>query len=200
MGWNLKGHSASYLVDESFGDDWKCVSLSPASAGDANSIPESGRSLQKEMGTPSSTLAWEIPRTEGLHPLGLQSIGRDLVTGPPTSMKKSQMRITACHITQIFSACIHSSLKSNHHCHFENIFVHAVIIVPRNTDRIHIVRGKVLNNSLPSTKLEIYVWLLVGFLVPEQCPARDRGSMKLFELSSIIWEQFCVKKKKKIWN
>ena len=24
-----------------------------------------------------------------------------------------------------------------------------------------------MNNSLPPTKLEIYVWLLVGFLVPE---------------------------------
>ena len=36
----------------------------PANAGDTGSIPESGRSLEKEMATHSSILAWEIPRTE----------------------------------------------------------------------------------------------------------------------------------------
>ena len=36
----------------------------PASAGDADSIPESGRSLEKKMATHSSTFAWEVPRTE----------------------------------------------------------------------------------------------------------------------------------------
>ena len=36
----------------------------PASAGDMGSIPESGRSLEKEMATLSSILAWEIPWTE----------------------------------------------------------------------------------------------------------------------------------------
>ena len=33
----------------------------PANAGDAGSIPGSGRSLEKEMATHSSILAWEIP-------------------------------------------------------------------------------------------------------------------------------------------
>lgn len=59
------------------------------------------------------------------------------------------------------------NLSSNSHCPFEIIIVHVVFIVPRNTDWIHIVRGKVFSNSLPPTKLEIYVWLLVGFLLPE---------------------------------
>ena len=42
-------------------------------AEDAGSIPGSGRSLEKEMATHSSILAWEIPQTE--EPGGLQSMG-----------------------------------------------------------------------------------------------------------------------------
>ena len=48
----------------------------PASAGDVRdegSIPGSGRSLEEEMATHSSMLAWDIPWTE--EPGGLQSIG-----------------------------------------------------------------------------------------------------------------------------
>ena len=36
--------------------------------------------LEEEMATPSSILAWKIPRTEepgGLQPLGLQRVGHD---------------------------------------------------------------------------------------------------------------------------
>ena len=35
-----------------------------ANAGDAGSVPESGRSPEREMATHSSILAWEIPWTE----------------------------------------------------------------------------------------------------------------------------------------
>ena len=42
-------------------------------AGDLDSISGSGRPLEKEMGTLSSTLAWRIPWTE--EPGGLQSMG-----------------------------------------------------------------------------------------------------------------------------
>ena len=45
----------------------------PANAGDAGLIPESGRSLEKEMAILSSILAWEIPWTE--EPGRLQSVG-----------------------------------------------------------------------------------------------------------------------------
>ena len=48
----------------------------PANAGDTrdtSSIPGSGRSLEKEIATHSSILAWEIPWTE--EPGGLQSVG-----------------------------------------------------------------------------------------------------------------------------
>ena len=45
----------------------------PANAGDAGSIPGSGRSPGDEMATHSSVLAWRIPWTEG--PGGLQSVG-----------------------------------------------------------------------------------------------------------------------------
>ena len=48
----------------------------PANAGDARdmgSIPEVGRSLEEEMATCSSILAWEITWTE--EPGGLQSTG-----------------------------------------------------------------------------------------------------------------------------
>ena len=50
------------------------VSKEPAcSAGDPGSIPGWGRSLEKEMATLSSILAWRIPWTE--EPGGLQSMG-----------------------------------------------------------------------------------------------------------------------------
>ena len=45
----------------------------PANEGDASSIPESGRSPEKEMATHSSILAWEIPWKQ--KPGGLQSRG-----------------------------------------------------------------------------------------------------------------------------
>ena len=49
-------------------------------AGDAGSVPGSGRSLEQEMATRSSTLAWRIPWTEGpggLQSKGWQRVGRD---------------------------------------------------------------------------------------------------------------------------
>ena len=45
----------------------------PADAGRAGSIPGSGRSLEEEMATHSSILAWRIPWTE--EPGRLQSVG-----------------------------------------------------------------------------------------------------------------------------
>ena len=47
-------------------------------------IPGSGRSLEKEMTTHSSLLAWESPWTEEpgrLQSMGLQGVGHDLETG-----------------------------------------------------------------------------------------------------------------------
>ena len=55
----------------------------PADAGDTGdtgSIPELGRSPEKEMATRSSILAWRIPWTEepgGLQFIGLQRVGHD---------------------------------------------------------------------------------------------------------------------------
>ena len=46
---------------------------STSSAGDPGSIPGSGRSLETEMATYSSSLAWRIPWTE--EPSGLHSTG-----------------------------------------------------------------------------------------------------------------------------
>ena len=55
------------------------VQKMPANAGDEGSSPESGGSLEEEMATHSSILAWEIPWPE--KPCGLQSIGsKDLAT------------------------------------------------------------------------------------------------------------------------
>ena len=54
----------------------------PANAGDTSSIPVLGRSLEKEMATHSSILAWEIPWTEesgGPQSMGLQRVRHDLV-------------------------------------------------------------------------------------------------------------------------
>ena len=52
----------------------------PANAGDAGLILGSRRSLEKEMATHSSILAWEIPWTEepdGLHSMGWQKVRHD---------------------------------------------------------------------------------------------------------------------------
>ena len=49
-------------------------------ARDAGSIPQSGRSLEEEMATHSSILAWKIPRTEehgGRQPMESQRVGHD---------------------------------------------------------------------------------------------------------------------------
>ena len=49
-------------------------------AGDLSSIPGSGRSLEKEMATHSSALAWKIPWTEEpgrLQSTGSQRVGHD---------------------------------------------------------------------------------------------------------------------------
>ena len=53
------------------------VKYLPASAGDAGSIPESGRSPGEGDGYPTRFLAWEIPQTE--EPGGLQSMGHQRV-------------------------------------------------------------------------------------------------------------------------
>ena len=50
---------------------------SACNVGDPGLTPGSGRSLEKEMATHSSTLAWKIPRTE--EPGGLQSMGSQRV-------------------------------------------------------------------------------------------------------------------------
>ena len=55
----------------------------PANAGDARdagSIPRLGMSLEEQMATHSSILAWQIPRTEepgGLQARGSQRVGHD---------------------------------------------------------------------------------------------------------------------------
>ena len=61
----------------SSGSDGKA---SAYSAGDPGSILGSGRSLEKEMATHSSILAWKIPWTEEpgrLQSMWLQRVGRD---------------------------------------------------------------------------------------------------------------------------
>ena len=54
-----------------------------ANAGDMDLVPGLGRSLEKEMATLSSILAWEILWTKdsgGLQSIGFQRVGHDLVT------------------------------------------------------------------------------------------------------------------------
>ena len=55
----------------------------PANAGDAGSIPESGRAPGEEMATHSSLPAWEVPWTEesgGLQSMGSLRVGHDWAT------------------------------------------------------------------------------------------------------------------------
>ena len=56
---------------------------SACNAGDSGSIPGSGSTLEKEMATHSSTLAWKIPWMEKpgrLQSTGLQKVRQDLAT------------------------------------------------------------------------------------------------------------------------
>ena len=60
---------------------------------DTVSIPELGRSLEKEMATHSSILAWKIPWIEesgGLQSVGFQRTGHDLVS------KQQQQQSSLC--------------------------------------------------------------------------------------------------------
>ena len=62
---------------------WLSGKESTYNAGDTGSIPGSGRSLEEEMATRSSILAWEMLSTEEpgrLQSKGSQSIGHNLVT------------------------------------------------------------------------------------------------------------------------
>ena len=55
----------------------------PANSGDVGLIPGLVRSLEKEMATHSSILAWRIPWTEypgGLQSMGSQGVGHNLAT------------------------------------------------------------------------------------------------------------------------
>ena len=54
----------------------------PANAGDIDSIPGQEDSLEEEMATHSSILAWRIPGTEepgGLQSMGLQRLGSQFI-------------------------------------------------------------------------------------------------------------------------
>ena len=68
----LNGSSASLVA--------QTVKKSPCNAGDLGSIPGLGRSLEEEMATHSSTVAWRTPWTEepgGLQTMGSQRVGQD---------------------------------------------------------------------------------------------------------------------------
>ena len=77
----VKGPGGSSIDSDSFqyhgGSE---VKASACNAGDLSSTPGSGRSLEKEMATHSSILAWRIPWMEepgGLQSMGLQRVGHD---------------------------------------------------------------------------------------------------------------------------
>ena len=86
------GLSLIFLTDEAYFCLWNVLpsimdflggldgKASAYSAGELGSIPGSGRSLEKEMATHSSTLAWKIPWTEEcgrLQSMGSQRVGHD---------------------------------------------------------------------------------------------------------------------------
>ena len=76
--WRAAIHGvANSRMDFPGGSD---VKASAYNVGDLGSIPGSGRSLEKEMATHSSTLAWKISWMEepgGLQSMGLQRVGHD---------------------------------------------------------------------------------------------------------------------------
>ena len=89
-----------------------------ASAGDVGSSPGSGRSLQKEMATHSSILAWEIPWTEepgGFSPWGCKRVRHNAaIKQPPPHFALQFLPSLVCvmHQQQKDSHC-NSWLKLN---------------------------------------------------------------------------------------
>ena len=74
----------------------------PASAGDVDSVPGSGRSHGKEMATHSGIFAWEIPWTEepgGLQHTGSQRVRHDWVT-------KKQKQHNEVEAQSIYTTCL----------------------------------------------------------------------------------------------
>ena len=69
----------------------KKLPANAADTGDAGSIPELGRSLEKEMATHTSILAWESPWTE--EPGRLQSLGSQRVRHDWTTDMKEEYQI-----------------------------------------------------------------------------------------------------------
>ena len=86
-GSSTQNHQSQSLADEigllGLWDRESEVKVSACNAGDPGSILGSGRSLEKEVATHSSILAWRIPWTEepgGLQSIGSQRVRQDLVT------------------------------------------------------------------------------------------------------------------------
>ena len=81
------------------------VKVSASDVGDPGLIPGSGRSVEKEMVTHSSILAWRIPWTEkagSLQSTGLQRVGhgiwKEQISCGPLNPRKSNG--TSCHPTK----------------------------------------------------------------------------------------------------
>ena len=80
ISWQIEGEKVEAVTDFRASLVAQIIKNLLANAGDLRdmgSIPGSGRSLEKEMATHSSTLAWRIPWTE--EPGRLQSVGSLIV-------------------------------------------------------------------------------------------------------------------------
>ena len=113
--------------------NWDNISFSGAT-GDPGLIPGSGRSLEKEMATHSSILAWRIPWREepgGLWSMGSWRVGHDLAT----KQQQRQLPPPAWYITTSshyfflvslwnLACCVHSghSLRFNYVSYVKNFY------------------------------------------------------------------------------
>ena len=89
------------------------ASASAGEAGDAGSIPGSGRSLKKEMAARSSILAWRILWTE--EPGGLQSTGPQRV-GHDSETKQQGYEFQASEVT-----AFHGVKNANRFCESQGV-------------------------------------------------------------------------------
>ena len=84
----------------------------PANAEDADSVPASGRPLEKEMATHSSILVWEIPWAEGWRATvhGVARVRRDLATKQQgissriPAINHSQLNSSSCALEVVGNA------------------------------------------------------------------------------------------------
>ena len=117
----------------------------PAKAGDTALIPGPGRPLEKEMVTPSSTLAWQIPWTEnslvGYSPWGSKRVRHDLETKQQHKENHNRPK----------EGCIYRGQNSFQHPDYllaPSVYLSAHFFFPKALTRLPVLKNYCFNGSV----------------------------------------------------